>query len=382
MRLACIVGARPNFIKMAPILKELARHPDRFEPVLVHTGQHYDARMSDVFFRDLDMPAPDHCLGVGAGTQAQQSGAIMERFDDLCGRVKFDRVLVVGDVTSTFACAVSAVKRGIPVDHVEAGLRSFDRTMPEEINRILTDSIADLFFVSEPSGVANLLREGQDEKKIHLVGNVMIDSLLSHLDKARALEKWRAFELPRGGYALVTLHRPSNVDDAGRLREMVACLGRISERIPVVFPVHPRTRKNLDGMVQSPAFRLCEPLGYLDFLSLMAVARLVVTDSGGIQEETTALGVPCLTLRHNTERPITAAEGTNTLLGNDLKKLVAKVAEILEGKYKRSTVPKLWDGQASRRVVEIIGQPTAENKPTIKVRQRCFTRHCASTSPK
>ncbi|MEI8044241.1 MAG: UDP-N-acetylglucosamine 2-epimerase (non-hydrolyzing), partial [Verrucomicrobiota bacterium] len=277
-------------------------------------------------------------------------------------------VLVVGDVTSTFACAVSAVKRSIPVDHVEAGLRSFDRTMPEEINRILTDSIADLFFVSEPSGVVNLLREGHDEKKIHLVGNVMIDSLLAHLDKARAIEKWRAFDLPRGGYALVTLHRPSNVDDADRLRQMVACLGRISERIPVVFPVHPRTRKNLDGVVESPSFRLCEPLGYLDFVSLMAGARLVVTDSGGIQEETTALGIPCLTLRHNTERPITAAVGTNTLLGNDLDKLVAKVVEISEGKYKRGTVPELWDGQASRRIVDVLMQVEAEAVTTAATR--------------
>jgi len=354
MNIACIVGARPNFIKMAPILKELARYPNRFQPILVHTGQHYDAKMSDVFFRDLDMPAPDHYLGVGAGTQAQQTGAIMERFDELCGRVKFDRVLVVGDVTSTFACAVSATKRGIPVDHVEAGLRSFDRTMPEEINRILTDAIADLFFVTEPSGVANLLREGHSERKIKLVGNVMIDSLLSHLDKARGLEKWRSFSLSRGGYALVTLHRPSNVDDAERLHEIVACLGQVSERIPVVFPVHPRTRKNLGGAVSSSSLLFCEPLGYLDFLSLMAGAALVATDSGGIQEETTALGIPCLTLRYNTERPITVQEGTNTLLGDDLGKLVARTSEISEGKYKAGTVPQLWDGQASQRIVDIL----------------------------
>jgi len=356
MKMACIVGARPNFIKMAPILKELSRHPTRFHPFLVHTGQHYDAKMSDVFFRDLDLPAPDHYLGVGAGSQAQQTGAIIAKFDDLCDRVKFDRVLVVGDVTSTFACAVSAAKRGIPVDHVEAGLRSFDRTMPEEINRILTDSIADLFFVSEPAGVANLLHEGHDQDKIKLVGNVMIDSLLAHLDKARAMQKWRAFNLSHGAYALVTLHRPSNVDAADRLQEIVTCLARVSQRIPVVFPVHPRTRKNLNEAVACPSLVLCEPLGYLEFLSLMAGARLVVTDSGGIQEETTALHIPCLTLRHNTERPITVQEGTNTLLGDDLGKLSALVSDISRGNYKTGIVPRLWDGQASRRIVDILMQ--------------------------
>jgi UDP-N-acetylglucosamine 2-epimerase (non-hydrolysing) len=307
--------------------------------------------MSDVFFRDLDMPAPDHYLGVGAGTQARQTGAIIEKFDALCDRVKFGRVLVVGDVTSTFACAVSAAKRGIPVDHLEAGLRSFDRTMPEEINRILTDAIADLFFVTEPAGVANLLREGHDRDKVKLVGNVMIDSLLAHLDKAHELEKWHSFGLSKGGYALVTLHRPSNVDAAGRLQEIVTCLGQVSERIPVVFPVHPRTRKNLNGTVKSPSLMLCEPLGYLEFLSLMAGSRLVVTDSGGIQEETTVLGIPCLTLRHNTERPITVQEGTNTLLGQDPDKLRLAVQEICQGNYKKGTIPQLWDGMASQRIV-------------------------------
>jgi UDP-N-acetylglucosamine 2-epimerase (non-hydrolysing) len=359
MKIACVVGARPNFIKMAPILKELSRHPTRFHPVLVHTGQHYDAKMSDVFFRDLDLPAPDHYLGVGAGTQAQQTGAIIAMFNDLCDRVKFDRVLVVGDVTSTFACAVSAAKRGIPVDHVEAGLRSFDRTMPEEINRILTDAIADLFFVSEPAGVANLVHEGHDREKIKLVGNVMIDSLLAHLDKARALGKWRSFNLFQSAYALVTLHRPSNVDAADRLQEIVTSLARVSQRIPVVFPVHPRTRKNLNEVVACPSLVLSEPLGYLEFLSLMAGSRLVVTDSGGIQEETTALGIPCLTLRHNTERPITVQEGTNTLLGDDLGKLSALVAEIAQGNYKAGAVPHLWDGHASRRIADILMQTRA-----------------------
>ena len=356
MKLACIVGARPNFIKIAPIMKELARHSDVFRPALVHTGQHYDRQLSDIFFRDLDIPAPDHSLGVGSGTQAQQTAAIMERFDDLCVQERFDRVLVVGDVTSTLACAITAVKRGIPVDHVEAGLRSFDRTMPEEINRVVTDSLADTFFVTEPAGVQNLLREGHDQKQIKLVGNVMIDSLRAHLPRALALEKWRAFNLPRGGYALVTLHRPSNVDDPAKLNSLLDGLQCLAARLPVIFPVHPRTRKNLAASACDGAFQLCEPLGYLDFLSLMAGAKAVITDSGGIQEETTALGLPCLTMRNNTERPITAEIGTNTLVGEQIDKLDGLLSDILAGRYKQGRVPDLWDGQASPRIVSILAE--------------------------
>jgi UDP-N-acetylglucosamine 2-epimerase (non-hydrolysing) len=363
MRIACIVGARPNFIKMAPILKELARHPIRFHPILVHTGQHYGAKMSDVFFRDLDMPAPDYYLGVGAGTQAQQAAAIMERFDNLCPKERFDRVLVVGDVTSTMACAITAAKRCIPVDHVEAGLRSFDRTMPEEINRIITDSVADLLFVSEPSGVRNLLAEGHQQEQIKLVGNVMIDSLRSHLDKAVALAKWRDLGFQPRAYALVTLHRPSNVDDAQNLRVLVNELRAVAKRIPVIFPVHPRTRKNLSPAGENGALTLCEPLGYLDFLSLMACARVVITDSGGIQEETTGLGVPCLTLRNNTERPITVELGTNTLIGEGTDQLKRLVSQVLEGSYKRGNPPELWDGKASEHIVTVLAEKANQTLP-------------------
>lgn len=362
LTLACIVGARPNFIKIAPIMKALAARPDVFQPVLVHTGQHYDSKLSDVFFRDLDIPAPDHHLGVGSGSQAQQTGAIMEKFDALCAEVKFDRVLVVGDVTSTLACSITAAKRSIPVDHVESGLRSFDRTMPEEINRIVTDSLADLFFVSESSGVQNLLREGHPAEKIKLVGNVMIDSLRSHLEKALAREKWRDYDLPRQGYALATLHRPSNVDAPQKLRTLVGGLERLAQRLPIVFPVHPRTRKNLDAMSSDGTLRLCDPLGYLEFLSLMAGARVIITDSGGIQEETTALGIPCLTLRHNTERPVTVEVGTNTLVGDSMEKTEALVSEVLAGTYKRGGIPDLWDGQTSHRIASILAASDASSR--------------------
>ncbi|MBI5383702.1 MAG: UDP-N-acetylglucosamine 2-epimerase (non-hydrolyzing) [Verrucomicrobia bacterium] len=352
MKLACIVGARPNFIKIAPIMKELARKPDAFQPLLVHTGQHYDGKMSDVFFRDLGIPTPDFNLGVGSGSPAQQTGAILERFDDLCVKENFDRVLVVGDVTSTLACAITAAKRWIPVDHVEAGLRSFDRTMPEEINRVATDSLADHCFVTEPAGVQNLLREGHAPEKIKFVGNVMIDSLRTHVAKALALRTWNQFSAAQGAYALVTLHRPSNVDDPAKLRALVAGLERLSARLPMIFPVHPRTRKNLD--VVGGRLTLCEPLGYLEFLGLMAGAKLVITDSGGIQEETTALGIPCLTMRLNTERPVTVDVGTNTLVGEDLTKLEEQVAAILGGHYKPGRIPELWDGQTARRIVEFL----------------------------
>lgn len=354
MKIACIVGARPNFIKIAPIMKELRLDSRRFKPVLIHTGQHYDPKLSDVFFADLDIPTPDHYLNVAAGTQAQQTGEIMLKFDELCGSEKFDRVLVVGDVTSTMACAITAKKRWIPVDHVEAGLRSRDLSMPEEINRMLTDSIADLFFVTEPDGVKNLLREGHQPDAIKLVGNVMIDSLLANLDKSTAREQWSHFSLPMGGYALVTLHRPSNVDSPQRLRELQQCLLEISRRIPLIFPVHPRTRKNLDPSINSPSLIFCDPLGYMDFISLMAGSKCVITDSGGIQEETTALGIPCLTLRNNTERPITMEVGSNTLIGEDLSKLDELIPAILAGIYKIGKVPELWDGKASGRIVEVL----------------------------
>jgi UDP-N-acetylglucosamine 2-epimerase (non-hydrolysing) len=357
MKIACIVGARPNFIKIAPIMKEMARFPKQFDPVLVHTGQHYDANMSDIFFRDLDIPIPDFFLEVGNGSQAEQTAAIMERFDQLCEAHCFDRLLVVGDVTSTMACAITAAKRQIPVAHVEAGLRSFDRTMPEEINRIVTDSIADTFFVTEQSGVDNLLREGQAPEKIKLVGNVMIDSLLSHFDRAVAREAWRQFDVQRKKFALVTLHRPPNVDVKERLRLIVNQLEKIASQIAVVFPVHPRTRKTFNRIGNATRLKVSDPLGYLDFLSLMEAATVVITDSGGIQEETTVLGVACLTLRTTTERPITIEVGTNTLIGDDPADLEQPFLSILAGNYKSGSQPELWDGKASARIVaELAGK--------------------------
>ena len=356
MKIACIVGARPNFIKIAPIMKVLARQPDKFQPVLIHTGQHYDPSLSDVFFKDLVIPTPDHYLGIAAGTQAQQTGEIMAKFDGLCVSEKFNRVLVVGDVTSTLACAITAKKRWIPVDHVEAGLRSFDLTMPEEINRMVTDAIADLFFVTEPAGVKNLLHEGHAPETVKLVGNVMIDSLLANLEQAKAREKWRDYKLPKGGYALVTLHRPSNVDSPARLRELQHSLLAVSRRMPLIFPVHPRTRKNLDPALDSPSLVYGDPLGYMDFVSLMAGAKLVITDSGGIQEETTALNIPCLTLRKNTERPVTMETGTNTLVGEDPSQIDALISAILAGTYKTGRVPDFWDGRAGERIGQILAK--------------------------
>jgi UDP-N-acetylglucosamine 2-epimerase (non-hydrolysing) len=352
LSIACIVGARPNFIKMAPIMAEFERRPNEFNPTLVHTGQHYDEKLSHVFFEQLRIPEPNYHLDVGAGTPAMQTAAIIERFDALCACVPFDRILVVGDVTSTLSCAVVAAKRQIPVDHVEAGLRSFDRTMPEEINRIVTDSLADLLFVTEPSGVSNLLREGHDHDQIRLVGNVMIDSLHNFLDDAVALDIPGQFGLKPGEYGVVTLHRPSNVDDPQRLNELLDMLTLTSRQLPLVFPVHPRTQARLGDLIRGGTVHFVEPLGYLEFLGLTRTSALVITDSGGIQEETTAMHVPCLTLRPNTERPITVNVGTNTLLGDHLERVPGLVAEILGGHYKQGTVPELWDGHTSQRIAD------------------------------
>jgi UDP-N-acetylglucosamine 2-epimerase (non-hydrolysing) len=361
MRIACIVGARPNFIKIAPIMKQFGLRPDVFQPILIHTGQHYDGNLSDVFFEDLDIPKPDYNLGAGSGTQAHQTGVIMEGFDEICVRETFERVLVVGDVTSTMACAITAAKRGIPVVHVEAGLRSFDRTMPEEINRVLTDSVTDLFFVSEPAGVQNLLKEGHNPDHIKLVGNVMIDSLQANLDNALSREKWLSFGFAQGAYAVVTLHRPSNVDETGGLASLVSRLQKMSKQLPMIFPVHPRTAKNLaipNGANRdarsggSGKLKFCDPLGYLDFLSIICGAKAVITDSGGIQEETTALGVPCLTLRKNTERPITVELGTNTLVAHENGELESLFQKILGGRYKTGEIPQFWDGKTSDRIAD------------------------------
>jgi UDP-N-acetylglucosamine 2-epimerase (non-hydrolysing) len=351
-----VAGARPNFMKIAPLMKALAGDPD-FEPVLIHTGQHYDDNMSGQFFRDLGIPAPQYHLDVGSGSHAQQTAEIMRRIEPVLQQLRPTAVVVVGDVNSTAAAALVAKKLGIDVVHVEAGLRSFDRTMPEEINRIVTDSIADLFLVTEESGRANLQREGVAAERIHLVGNLMIDSLRQNLERARSSEI--ANNLGVGGtqYGLVTLHRPANVDDPAALGEILAALGVIVETLPLLWPVHPRTRARLtSGDVVLPSgIRLLEPLGYLDFLSLEDGSALVLTDSGGIQEETTVLGVNCLTLRDNTERPVTIELGTNRLAGTRRATILAAWEEMKRSPRSRQ-LPPLWDGHAGERSREVLRQ--------------------------
>ena len=355
----CVVGARPNFMKIAPIMRAFAGRPG-IRAILVHTGQHYDAAMKAAFFEQLDIPEPDVDLGVGSGSHAVQTAEIMKRFEPVVDERAPDAVLVVGDVNSTIACALVASKKGVPVIHVEAGLRSYDRTMPEEINRVLTDQLSDLLFTTERHAEENLAREGVDRGRVRFVGNVMIDTLLHH----RALCPRPGDVLagvPGGeqcleppGFGVVTLHRPSNVDDPGALAGLVETLSRVAGSIPLVFPVHPRTRSRLveTGLLQEAErrFILLPPLPYLDLLGLVASARLVLTDSGGIQEETTALGVPCLTLRENTERPVTVTEGTNTVVGSDPEKILACVGEVLTGGGKQGRVPDRWDGQAALRI--------------------------------
>jgi UDP-N-acetylglucosamine 2-epimerase (non-hydrolysing) len=349
-----VVGARPNFMKIAPVVLEMRRRG--LPQVLVHTGQHYDAAMSQVFFDELGMPAPDIDLGVGSDGHARQTAAIMVAFDEALDRLAPDTVVVGGDVNSTIAAALVASKRGIRVAHVEAGLRSFDRTMPEELNRVATDHLSDLLFTTEQSANDNLRREGLDGSGVHFVGNCMVDSLLAHVDRAIAARPWEAFRVHAGEYALVTLHRPSNVDDASALASLLSALGAAARRLPVLFPMHPRTRSSLAraGLALPEGITPLEPLPYLSFLGLMAKAKLVATDSGGIQEETTALGVPCLTLRRNTERPVTVSEGTNRLVGTDPELLAASVEKILGGEWPAGRRPPLWDGQAARRIVDVL----------------------------
>jgi UDP-N-acetylglucosamine 2-epimerase (non-hydrolysing) len=356
----CVVGARPNFMKMAPILDALKRYPS-IRPFLVHTGQHYDAEMSRVFFDELGLPKPDRDLEVGSDTHGRQTGRIMIAFDDLLQGRDTKLVLVVGDVNSTMACSLVAVKRGISVAHVEAGLRSRDRGMPEEINRIVTDAVSDLLFATSPDAIDNLLAEGVAREKIHLVGNPMIDTLRRHLPAARARGTVKRLGLHEREYAVVTLHRPRNVDDPAGLRGILAALQDLASRLPVVFPVHPRTAERIrqTGFRADGGLQLRDPLGYLDFLALMDGARFLLTDSGGIQEETTALGVPCLTLRSNTERPITITEGTNRLLGEDPASILPAVAPILDGKAPAGKCPELWDGHASERIAAVLAAISA-----------------------
>jgi UDP-N-acetylglucosamine 2-epimerase (non-hydrolysing) len=353
-----IVGARPNFMKASPVIRALGNLPG-IAQTLVHTGQHYDANMSDVFLRDLDMAAPDVNLGVGSGSHAQQTANVMIRLDSVLAESRPDLVLVYGDVNSTMAATIVCVKQKIRVGHVEAGLRSFDNDMPEEINRVLTDRIADHLYTPSVDGNENLMREGVDPERIQLVGNVMIDTLVRLL--SRALSLWsrhaESMCLEEKGFGLVTIHRPSNVDDGKRLSEVIRCLNGISGDLPLVFPIHPRTRARLKGTdVCKNGLLLCEPLGYLDFLCLQANAKLVITDSGGIQEETTYLGVPCLTVRKNTERPITVTCGTNRLVGEDLDSLKTAVKEILCGKPVGGSIPPYWDGKASQRIADHISR--------------------------
>jgi UDP-N-acetylglucosamine 2-epimerase (non-hydrolysing) len=358
-RVLLVAGARPNFMKIAPIARELERRGGLFESILVHTGQHYDAAMSRIFFDQLGLPRPAIDLGVGSDSHARQTAAIMTAFEPVLLEWKPDVVLVVGDVNSTIACALVASKQRVRVAHVEAGLRSFDRDMPEEINRVLTDQISDLLFVTESSGVENLRREGISEDRIFLVGNVMIDTLLAHRDAALALGTPARMGMQPGKYGVITLHRPSNVDDPRALQELFGAIGEISRDLPLVFPVHPRTRASLSRsaavsrLCDEKRLHLSDPMGYLEFLGLVAESAVVLTDSGGVQEETTVLGIPCLTLRTSTERPATITHGTNLLAG-------VRADGILEAWLSAKTtprtprVPPLWDGNAAERIIAVL----------------------------
>ena len=355
-KLLHVVGARPNFMKVAPVVQAFSRY-DGVSQTLVHTGQHYDINMSDVFFQELSLPKPDVNLEVGPGSHARQTADIIQRFEPVVLEHKPDLVLVYGDVNSTVATALVCSKLLIPVSHIEAGLRSFDRTMPEEINRLLTDQISDILLTPSADGDENLLREGIAPEKIHRVGNVMIDTLVRLLPvaaKADILEKLR---LQPQGYGLVTLHRPSNVDEPKMFAQILEALQDISQDLPLVFPVHPRTRQRLQSLSQkhepSNIFPIA-PLSYLGFLALQHQATLIITDSGGIQEETTYLGIPCLTVRENTERPVTVSIGTNVLIGQDMEKLRAEAKKILSGEGKRGKIPPLWDGKAAERIAAVV----------------------------
>ncbi|NUQ36451.1 MAG: UDP-N-acetylglucosamine 2-epimerase (non-hydrolyzing) [Caldilineales bacterium] len=354
-----VVGARPNMMKIAPIMKAMSEL-GRCSQLLVHTGQHYDFEMSEVFIQDLRMPYPDIRLEVGSASHAVQTAQIMIAFEQVLIHHQPTLVCVVGDVNSTLACTLVAAKLHIPVAHVEAGLRSNNRRMPEEINRIVTDSISDILFTTERQSAENLTREGISVSKIHFVGNVMVDSLLSHRELSRKSKVLERFRLRSGHYGLVTLHRPDNVDNRDRFMDWINKLGRLSYDLPILFPVHPRTQKRIDEgnlntvLASYPGISLSRPLGYLDFLHAMANAQLVMTDSGGIQEETTALGIPCLTLREETERPITVLEGTNVVIGNDPSRLLAEAYQILCGNGKTGRIPELWDGHAATRIAQIL----------------------------
>jgi len=359
VKIALVVGARPNFMKVGPVYFELKKH-SRYTPLLIHTGQHYDKNLSEIFFTQLGFPKPDVYLGVGSGTHGVQTAKIMIAFEQFLLQEKPDLVLVAGDVNSTVACAIDAVKLHIPVAHLEAGLRSYDRRMPEEINRIQTDCISSMLLTPSQDADENLIREGISKDKIFLVGNAMIDSLMQHEKKAELSTKMNDLGLKKHSYALITLHRPSNVDDRENLEIILDAFAEIAEKIPLVFPMHPRTRKQLAVLdLEEKAnaianLKIIEPIGYLDFLKLEKYAKFVLTDSGGIQEETTVLQVPCLTLRENTERPITIELGTNQLVELDRDVIIQKVNTILNGHYKKGSIPPLWDGHTAERIVQVM----------------------------
>lgn len=372
LKIVSIAGARPNFMKIAPIIMAIQAHNSLgkqpfIDHCLVHTGQHYDEKMSKLFFDELDIPKPQYNLEVGSGSHAVQTAEIMKRFEPIIASEKPDYVLVVGDVNSTIACALVAKKMGINIIHVEAGLRSFDMDMPEEINRILTDSISDILFTTEPTGDENLIYSGVAKEKIFFVGNVMIDTLLAHRDRATQSTILNDLNIAPQKYAVITLHRPSNVDNPTVLRGIMAALNKISMDMPVIFPVHPRTKNRLAEwqIPYNNTIQFIEPLGYLDFLRLLSDARIVLTDSGGIQEETTVLGVPCITLRSNTERPVTITDGTNHLVGAETQQILHATQSVLASWQKPKILPALWDGKAAERIVSVLAAFPARLPATV-----------------
>jgi UDP-N-acetylglucosamine 2-epimerase (non-hydrolysing) len=354
-----VVGARPNFMKIAPLMKEYSKY-DSFKPIIVHTGQHYDANMSDLFFNQLQIPKPDISLGVGSDSHSKQTAKIMEKFEDVCLNVQPDAVLVVGDVNSTMACSLVASKIGIKIIHLEAGLRSYDRTMPEEINRLVTDALADILLTPSQDADDNLIKEGIPKSKIFFVGNIMIDTLLQFLPLAEKSQILDDLKINKKDFILVTLHRPSNVDQQENLTKIINTFEQIQKEIKIIFPIHPRTRNKLNEFgfnEKVKSFKnliLTDPIGYLDFQKLMINAKLVITDSGGIQEETTALKIPCITVRENTERPITVIEGSNEIVGLDMDKLLNLTNKALKNQWKESKIPVFWDGKTSQRVLKVL----------------------------
>jgi len=358
-KIICVVGARPNFMKSAPLMKELRKYGDEIDVILAHTGQHYDQKLSQLFFDDLKMPPPDIYLGVGSASHGEQTARIMIELEKVFFREKPDLVVVFGDVNSTMASAIVAAKMCIKVAHVESGLRSFDRTMPEEINRIVADHLSDFLFVTEKSGIENLTHEGISNDKIFFTGNIMIDSLVNNLEIARKSDILEKLSLHSRQYVAITLHRPSNVDNRDSLTGLFDIIRGIAAKIPVVFPCHPRTRNNiinfgLSEILENKTIKIIEPLGYLDFLRLQSESAFVLTDSGGVQEETTFLRIPCITVRETTERPVTAEIGSNIVTGTDQAKIIDAVEQIQSGHFKKGSIPDLWDGHTAERIVQII----------------------------